>query len=81
MSTTTLNYGTDYTIDFDTSSAGTKTVTIHYGTLSDSYQINVASVAVTGVSVSPSSITLIAGQTSSLQTTVNPSNATNRNVT
>ena len=37
-------------------------------------------VAVTGVSLSPSSITLISGQTQQLSTSISPSNATNKSV-
>ncbi|MDQ6472434.1 Ig-like domain-containing protein [Flavobacterium sp. LHD-80] len=63
--------------------AGTATITVttQDGNKTATSAINVTIVAVTGVSVSPTSASIFAGQTQQLTATVSPSNASNTNVT
>jgi M6 family metalloprotease-like protein len=80
LSSKTLSYQTDYTISgFNTSTAGTKTVTVKYGSFTDTYQITVSAIAVTGVKVN-GTLSLTAGNSGQLSAAVSPSNATNKKV-
>ncbi|MTH16434.1 Ig-like domain-containing protein [Flavobacterium sp. LC2016-01] len=64
-------------------SAGTATITVttQDGNKTATSAITVTIVAVTGVTVSPASASIFAGQTQQLTATVSPSNASNTNVT
>jgi uncharacterized protein YjdB len=79
-STKILSYQTDYTISgFNTSTAGTKTVTVKYGSFTGTYQITVSAIAVTGVKIN-GTLSLTAGNSGQLNTVISPSNATNKKV-
>ncbi len=70
---------------FDTTSTGTKNVTVQYGTsdIEATYQIVVSSslISAIGIELDKSSLMLNTGSTSSLTATVSPSDASNKNVT
>jgi uncharacterized protein YjdB len=63
--------------------AGTATITVttQDGNKTASSSISVTVIATTGVTVSPTSASIFAGQTQQLTATVSPSNASNKNVT
>ena len=70
---------------YDMSTAGTQTVTVSYTkgdvTKTATYDITVSSVAVTGVTIDPSEVTLLVGKTRTLTLAIEPENATNKEVT
>ena len=59
----------------------TATATAASGTVSAYVDITVTAIAVTGVSISPSSASITVGETVQLGATISPSNATNKTVT
>lgn len=72
----------DYTVSgFDTAAAGTKNITVTSGTLSDTYQITVAAVTATGITVSPSSLSLTTGGTAKVTASLIPSTTTEKGIT
>ena len=71
---------------YDMSAAGVQTVTVSYThkgvtTKTTTYSITVNTVAVTGVTVTPTAASLYVGDTTTLTADVSPNNATNKNVT
>jgi hypothetical protein len=80
FSSKTLTYKDDYSVlGFDTSTAGTKNVTVKYGSFTDTYQITVSAIAVTGVKVN-GTLSLTVGNSGQLSAVISPSNAANKKV-
>lgn len=83
-----LTEGTDYELSGTLTAGQTNTITVtgkgtYAGLAAVTFSVTVkaAVVSVTGVSISPATKTITAGETFTITATISPSNATNKNVT